>query len=136
MSWITPKTDWVGTDYFTATDWNRISENTQYICLALHIPFTPNLGTDGRTILSSADRNEVTDALEKIYAQIGASFNRHYVIPRIDYGSAWNSEDLNAIEDLLLQAKEMAIDHTKDNRVFYYTGDEVICGDTISVGLL
>lgn len=135
--WTTPKTDWVGTDYFRAEDWTRITGNTAYLCEALYISFTPRENvSDGRSLLSSADRNTVTDAIEKIYAKINASFNRGYVAPRVDYGSAWNSTDLNIIEKLLLDAKELCIDHTTNNYVYYHAGDEIICGDTISVGLL
>ena len=136
-TWRTPKTDWIGTDYFTETDWVRISENIAYVAEELEIEFTPQLDvSDGRTILSSADRNAVLTALEEVWAAVCASDNRRYVAPRIDYGSPWNSQDLNTIEDMTLIAKEIAIDHTRYNYVVNYAGDEIICGDTVSVGLL
>ena len=31
MSWITPKTDWVSTDYFNIEDYNRIIGNIRYL---------------------------------------------------------------------------------------------------------
>lgn len=31
MSWITPKTDWVSTDYFNIEDYNRIIGNISYL---------------------------------------------------------------------------------------------------------
>lgn len=31
MGWITPKTDWVGEDYFNKEDYNRIASNLIYI---------------------------------------------------------------------------------------------------------
>lgn len=31
MAWITPKTDWVATDRISATDYNRIINNLQYL---------------------------------------------------------------------------------------------------------
>lgn len=135
-TWTTPKTDWQGTDYFTAADWLRIVGNVEYIADALSIAYTPyTTVTDGATLLSSTDRNAVTDLLEQIYASISASWNRGYVAPRVDYGSAWNSKDLNNIENMLLGIKEQ-IDGTISNLVEYYAGDELICGDTLSLGLL
>ena len=31
MGWITPKTDWVSTDYFNIEDYNRIIGNIRYL---------------------------------------------------------------------------------------------------------
>lgn len=31
MSWTTPKTNWVASDYFNATDYNRIKNNLAYL---------------------------------------------------------------------------------------------------------
>ncbi len=56
-------------------------------------------------------------------------------MPRVDYGSAWNSKDLNNIENLLLCAKAQ-IDGTLDNLAESYTGDELLAGDQLSLGLL
>lgn len=136
MAWIPPKTDWKGTDYFTRTDWLRIVNNLKYIADSVGVAYTPYTSVvNGQTVLSSSDRNTVTDTIEKIYAKLNSSWNRSYVFPRKDYGSTWNSRDLNAIESLLLNLKEQ-IDGTLENKVLYYAGDEIICGDVLSVGLL
>lgn len=134
-TWTTPKTNWVGTDYFTATDWLRIVGNVEYIADDLGIAYTPyTVVSDGQTLLTASDRNTVTDMLETLYSALNASWERGYVAPRIDYGSPWNSRDLNIIENMLLNMKEQ-IDGTISNTVEYYS-DEIVCGDTISVGLL
>ena len=133
MAWTTPKTDWQGSDYFTASDWNRISLNVAYISDKLGIAYEPLLVTNGQPLRSDIC-NEVTDMLETLYAALNASWNRGYVAPRVDYGSAWNSRDLNIIEDMLLNMKAQ-LDGTLNNDVEYYP-DEIYCGDTISVGLL
>lgn len=136
MAWSTPKTDWKGTDYFTSTDWLRIVNNLKYIADSVGVAYTPYTSVvNGQTVLSSSDRNVVTDTIEKIYAKLNSSWNRGYVFSRKDYGSTWDSRDLNAIESLLLNLKEQ-IDGTIDNKVVYYAGDEIICGDVLSVGLL
>ena len=134
-AWTTPKTNWEGTDYFGRTAWLRISGNTEYLADILGIPFTPIAMVSDGSVLSSADRNNITDTLETIYATLCASWNRRYVLPRVDYGCTWNSKDLNAIENLQLNAKAQ-IDGTISNTVEYYAGEEAVCGDTISVGLL
>ena len=136
MAWTTPKTDWVGTDTFNASDWLRIVGNVKYLADALSIAYTPFTSvTDGQTLLTSKNRNDVTDMLDTIYASLGASWERGYVAPRVDYGSTWNSRDLNIIESMLLKLKKH-IDGSLDSLVEYYCGEEIYCGDTISVGLL
>lgn len=134
-TWTTPKTDWQGSDYFMAADWLRIVGNVEYIADSLGVAYTPFTAvTDGQTLLTSQDRNNVTDMLEQLYIALNASWNRGYVLPRVDYGSAWNSKDLNIIENMLLNMKDQ-IDGTLSETVEYYT-DEIACGDSISVGLL
>ena len=134
MAWVTPKTDWNGNDYFRATDWNRIDGNVEYIATALSLPYTTKSVSNG-DILSAGDRNNVTDTLDAIYDALQASWSRTIVARRVDYGSAWDSKDLNAIETFLLNAKAQ-IDGQISNAVVYYAGSEIYCGDNISVGLL
>jgi hypothetical protein len=136
MAWITPKTTWVGTDPFTAADWLRIVGNVEYLATAMSIPFTPYTSvTDGETLITSKQRNDVTDMIETLYATLYASWNRGYVMPRIDYGSAWNSKDLNIIEALIRNLKRQ-LDGELSSKVDYYCGKEIRCGETISLGLL
>lgn len=136
MAWITPKTTWVGTDPFTAADWLRIVGNVEYLATAMSIPFTPYTSvTDGETLITSKQRNDVTDMIETLYATLYSSWNRGYVMPRIDYGSAWNSKDLNIIEALTRNLKRQ-LDGELSSKVDYYCGKEIKCGDTVSLGLL
>lgn len=136
MAWTTPKTNWVGTDTFNASDWLRIVGNVKYIADELSIAYTPFTSvTDGQTLLTSADRNVVTDMIETFYAELNSSWNRGYVARRVDYGSTWNSRDLNIIESMLLSLKEQ-IDGQISGDVVNYTGEEISCGDKMSVGLL
>ena len=134
-TWTTPKTDWQGSDYFTTSDWDRINNNIKYIADALGISYT-TLGLVNKVspLRASYCNSYVTDMLETLCTALNASWNRGYVAPRVDYGSAWNSRDLNIIEEMLLNMKAQ-LDGTLSNTVEYYT-DEIYCGDTISVGLL
>ena len=138
MAWITPKTTWVGTDPFTAADWLRIVGNVEYLATAMSIPFTPYTSvTDGETLITSKQRNDVTDMIETLYATLYSSWNRGFVMPRVDYGSAWNSKDLNNIENTLLYLKKQ-IDGDISGNATLYAGDEFTCrwGENISLGLL
>lgn len=136
MAWTTPKTTWVGADPFMASDWLRIVGNLEYLADEMSISYTPFTNiTNGETLLTSADRNVVTDLLETMYRQLYSSWNRGYVLPRIDYGSAWNSKDLNNIEALMRNLKRQ-LDGELLSKVDYYCGKEIRCGETISLGLL
>lgn len=136
MAWITPKTDWKGTDTFNASDWLRIVGNVKYIADSLSVAYTPFTSvTDGQTLLTSENRNDVTEMIETLYAKLSSSWNRGYVVPRVDYGSTWNSKDLNIIEALIRNLKRQ-IDGELTNKVKYYAGNEIKCNDTISSGLL
>lgn len=136
MAWTTPKTNWQPSDYFYASDWLRIVGNLKYITDALSIAYTPYTSvTDGDTLLTSADRNVVTDLIEKIYVKLGASWDRKVVKRRVDYGQTWTSKDLNIIESTLAKFKDH-IDGALDDTVYQYSGKEIVCGDDITVGLL
>lgn len=133
MDWTTPKTNWESTDTFSATDWARITGNLKYVADALGIAYTPKSIANGDT-LSSYDRNVVTDLIEDIYYITYSSWNRGFVIPRIDYGSTWGSKDLNVIEQTTLDFKRY-LDGELNNDATRYCG-ELICGDTYSIGLI
>jgi len=136
MAWTTPKTNWVGTDTFSAADWLRIVYNVKYIADALHvtdIPFT-NV-TDKQTLINETHRNNVIIMIERCYKVMGSSWNRGCVAERVPYGSTWNSRDLNIIESMLLNMKKQ-LDGELSGQVEYYAGVEIVCGDDVSVGLL
>lgn len=136
MAWTTPKTNWVGTDDFKASDWLRIVNNVKYLADSLSIAYTPFVSvTNGQTLLTSKNRNDVTDTIEKIYAKLYSSWDRGYVVPRVDYGSTWNSRDLNIIESLIRDMRNQIDGYLKPT-VYYYTGDEKYCGSALSIGLL
>lgn len=136
-SWTTPKTNWEGTDYFTASDWLRIVGNLEYIADELSIAYTPYTTVAKGTVLTADDRNVITDLLNDIYASLYASWNHGFVLPRVNYGSAWNSQDLNNIESTIENIQKH-IDGTLDDTVSYYSGDEIYTawGSYTSVGLL
>ena len=136
MAWTTPKTDWVGTDRFFASDWLRIVGNLKYITDSVGIAYTPFVSvTDGNTLLTSADRNVVTNLIEEIAVALHSTWSREVVKPRSNYGSTWGSRDLNIIEKTL-EAFKNQIDGVIVENCDIYAGNELICGDNLSVGLL
>ena len=136
MAWTTPKTDWKGTDRFFASDWLRIVGNLKYITDNIGIAYTPYTSvTDGDTLLTSADRNVVTNLIEEIAVALSSTWNREVVKPRSDYGSPWGSKDLNIIEKTLENFKAQ-IDGTIVENCDIFVGNELICGDNLSFGLL
>lgn len=135
-TWTTPKTNWQPSDYFYAADWLRIVGNLEYITDALSIAYTPYTSvTDGDTLLTSADRNVVTDLIEEIYIAMSSTWSREVVKRRVDYGQTWTSKDLNIIEGTLLKFKEQ-LDGDITENCDRYTDYELSCGDKVSVGLL
>ena len=136
MTWTTPKTNWVGTDRFFASDWLRIVGNLKYITDDVGIAYTPYTSvTDGNTLLTSADRNVVTNLIEEIAVALHSTWNREVVMPRTDYGSAWTSKELNIIESTIENFKAQ-IDGDITENCDRYAGVELVCGDIVSVGLL
>ena len=136
MAWTTPKTNWVGTDRFFASDWLRIVGNLKYIADDIGIAYTPYTSvTDGNTLLTSADRNVVTSLIEEIYAALHSTWNREVVKPRTDYGSTWTSKELNIIESTIENFKAQ-IDGDITENCDRYAGSEVVCGQAVSLGLL
>ena len=136
MAWTTPKTNWVGTDRFFASDWLRIVGNLKYIADDIGIAYTPYTSvTDGDTLLTSADRNVVTNMIETTYVAMHSTWSREIVSPRVDYGSAWTSKELNIIESTIENFKAQ-IDGDITENCDRYAGDQLVCGDKVSLGLL
>ena len=139
--WTTPKTNWVGTDRFYAADWFRITGNIQYLLTYTPsglISFLPrNDVENGKTPLTANDRNYIVETLDAIYDYFGSSWNKGYVKPKVDYGSAWNSADLNTIENLTLCLyKQAQGDPEYTSGYEYFAGDGIYANDSISTGLL
>lgn len=134
MAWITPKTNWKGTDRFTASDWNRIVGNLKVISDRAGIPYEPLDTIANGDVLSSEDRNIVTNLIEQIYFSLSSSWNRGYVYPRVAYGSAWGSKELNIIETTINDLKRQ-LDGELNNEATIYSG-EIISGELVSIGLL
>lgn len=107
MSWITPKTDWVGTDYFNATDYNRVKGNLnelKAISLQLYQDYiTSDLGADKdfTSLLYAEEINNIENFLESININtfpLAIGEKQVYV----SNGKTMDFNELNRIESAIL----------------------------------
>jgi hypothetical protein len=111
MSWSTPKTNWTSGEFFTYADYNRITENIDY----LYAYCNTNIGYIGtpytfttKTVsdyLNNTGYNEVHDALRYLYDSTGASFTHDPLLDKTPYSMPWGSAELNNIENMCLELK-------------------------------
>lgn len=105
MAWITPKTDWVGSDYFNLDpDYARIKGNIEYL-IELSKTMYPEYQTPALTEASIDGYptvsffNDVVEATQEIlnrcYAPASAREMRLYEAN----GRGWNADELNVIEN-------------------------------------
>ena len=72
MAWIEPKTDWVSSDYFNATDYNRIIGNIAYLKAYLDTLFygLTNISTmeekTAESLIYAREINNIETALETL----------------------------------------------------------------------
>ena len=113
MEWITPKTDWVSTDRFNITDYNRIKNNLEYLheyAETLYFPFDiSNMGAnkDSYADYFYADEfNLFEDNLKAINQNI---FTQDFGIAQrfYDNGPFIQYGELNRIESAILSIYEL-----------------------------
>ena len=107
MGWVTPKTNWVSSDYFNIEDYNRIRGNIQYVyeyALRLYKVFGIDVMQE-RTLggaVAAELLNDVENNLDKI---VENTYNLIEYRPSKSFEpgqAAWNYDDLNRIERNLL----------------------------------
>lgn len=107
MGWVTPKTNWVSSDYFNIEDYNRIRGNIQYVyeyALRLYKVFGIDVMQE-RTLggaVAAELLNDVEKNLDKI---VENTYNLIEYRPSKSFEpgqAAWNYDDLNRIERNLL----------------------------------
>lgn len=116
MAWIEPKTDWVATDYFNASDYNRINGNVAHLKAYLGTLFNGieiSLSEEEKSYLSLIYAREMNAIEDSISALNIAS----YGLPIVDAktykanGATPTYEDLNRIENSLWALYYMAQVH-------------------------
>lgn len=116
MAWTEPKTDWVATDYFNATDYNRIIGNVAYLrdCLAtLFNGVEISLSEEEKTYLSLFYAGEM-NAIEECVSALNTVSYGFSIGDAKTYkanGATPTYEDLNRIENSLWALYYMAQVH-------------------------
>lgn len=145
MSWSTPKTNWTSGEFFTYADYNRITENIDY----LYAYCNTNIGYIGtpytfttKTVsdfLNDADFNEVHDALRYLYDNTGAYFAHDPLIDKDEYSMPWGSGELNNIENVCLEFKNYFDNFTVDypivigNTIIFPISWATLSGNTLTI---
>lgn len=95
--WQTPKTNWLGGDYFYHNDYNRITGNIDYIRDMLGYPsmFTPKYNSGYMRV---SEYNAITREIQRIYDLGDYGFYYAGVPDRTASSPPWNVTHLNTIE--------------------------------------
>ena len=108
MAWITPKTNWVSTDWFNASDYNRIRGNILFLSDLCSQLFATKFSTSIGSAKSVTDRiyADEFNSLEVRLREINA-YSVHvkeYDTAKIFYdnGKGIDSDELNRIESVAL----------------------------------
>ena len=118
MSWQTPKTDWVETDYCTYADMNRIAGNINYLLDASTLK--DDYTQDDKVTL--AEWNGILTALDTL-AEVSK-----YASEDIPNAST-TALNFNVVESFTLGLKEWIDLINRQDAANVYLGDELYLGD-------
>lgn len=128
-SWITPKINWASGDFCTHVDVNRILNNILYLyeqigITPLHPTFTPTLVSSN--YLTYIGYNWVQEEVFHLYGLIGGLSDYSYIPNKTINSSPWGSADLNTLESLLLECKDI-VDEGDYILNYIYAGAGMYC---------
>ena len=131
MAWTTPKTNWQSGDYCTYVDINRIWGNIAYLYNAigvtqLHPSLTPNLTVS--STLSLDDYNFTQEEVFYLYDLLGGLSDYTFIFNKSINSAPWGSADLNTLESLLLECKDI-VDSGNYTLNYVYAGAGTYCSD-------
>lgn len=130
-SWITPKTNWTSGDFCTYVDANRIRNNILYLyevigVTSLHPTMLPNLGA--YNWLTVTGYNWIQEEVYHLYSLIGCENEYPFIYNKTINSSPWGSTDLNTIESILLECKDI-VDSGNYTLNYIYAGDDMYCNN-------
>lgn len=128
-SWITPKTNWQSGDFFTYVDINRILNNILYLYDAigvtpLHPTYLPTWTS--ANYLYVAGYNWVQEEVFQLYGLIGGTSDYQFIFNKTINSAPWGSTDLNTIESILLECKDI-VDEGNYILNYVYAGAGMYC---------
>jgi hypothetical protein len=130
MAWIEPKTDWVSSDYFNATDYNRIIGNITYLKAYLDTLFygLTNISTmeekTAKSLIYAREINDIETALETINLEtykfdIGETKEYMANTRTLDFA------ELNRIESAILLLYTQMVNHKENlTRLAFTLGNQ------------
>ena len=101
MSWITPKTDWVYTDYFNVADYNRIKDNLLYLCDQIgYVTTLESITSDYiPTTTFFHNINNLTKILYNLICHTTTELRTTFY----ENSTGWTADELNIIEGLIIE---------------------------------
>lgn len=129
MAWTTPKTNWQSGDYCTYVDINRIWGNLLY--LYNEIGVTPPHPTMQPTLTASANLtvngyNYTQEEVYHLYGLLGCTGEYPFIFNKTQNSAPWGSTDLNTIESILLECKDI-VDEGNYILNYVYAGAGMYC---------
>ena len=115
MAWITPKTDWAETDYFTYIDANRITGNLNHIYPSADLKDD----YDNDDVITVSEWTAVLDALDAIIEETGYTIDAEALAPSM-IAAAYN---FNTIESLTQSLKDWIELLERQHVAAIYSGD-------------
>lgn len=130
MSWTTPKTNWQSGDFFSYVDYNRITGNIEYIYSQISkTPTGTYVVMDITGFLLAPDYNPVGVDVINLYNWFGLP-DDYFIEWKDIYSLPWTSNELNAIEGILLKCKT-AIDNGAEPINNIYCGNDMYSNDIL-----
>ena len=128
-SWITPKTNWQSGDYCTYVDINRIWNNLLYLYENIGVtpPHPTMLPTVGASSwLTIAGYNYTQEEVYQLYGLLGCTGEYPFIFNKTQNSAPWGSTDLNTIESILLECKDI-VDEGDYILNYVYAGAGMYC---------
>ena len=110
MAWSTPKTNWTSGDFCTYVDMNRIVANIKYLyneigIAELYPSMMPVMTANGT--LTYTRCNQIQEEVYQLYGLLGCTGEYPFIFNKTINSSPWSSTDLNTIESILLECKNI-----------------------------
>lgn len=130
-SWITPKTNWKSGDFCTYRDINRIINNILYLYEAISVtPLYPDYlpVNQANYWMNENSFNRAQREVYQLYGLIGCNSEYPFIYNKTNNSSPWSSTDLNTIESILLDCKDI-VDSSNYTLNYVYAGADMYCNN-------
>lgn len=133
MAWITPKTNWTSGDFCTYVDINRIITNIKYLYNEIGVAeLYPSLRPvmTANSVMTYTRCNQIQEEVFSLYNLIGCTSEYQFIFAKNLNSTPWGSVDLNTIESVLLECKNV-VDSGDYTLNYVYAGDGLYCSNEL-----